>query len=364
MKKLITLICLVIAANSFSQDCQNPLSANSFQQFFNGIAAQPSEEKKLLRAQEMLRQSCLTSQQVKNIAVLFTDDRVRLEFCEDAWHKTFDRVNFFDVLESFSSLSNAMRLYDYTRTGIANIPTNNTLPAAINQDPVFANISYPSDKNYTGTMGCPGPILSESAFLALAREMNGQPSDAEKVNYVKNQGGVCLSMAQLMKLASLLKVEEERLNFMGDLFLQVRDQNNYAMARALFNAQINKDQWSGNISNFLAQNGTPAPTVEQPKILCATEADFKYTMQRINKQTFPTDKMNELKAAAKKSCYTMAQIRQFCGLFIGQKDKLDIMKMFYPKSIEKDRYHQLADVFTSTYYQLELHKFIKANPGK
>jgi hypothetical protein len=362
MKKLIILACLVMAANCFSQDCQNPLSANSFQQFFNGIAAQPTEDKKLARAQDMLRQSCLTSQQVKNIAVLFTDERVRLEFCESAWHKTFDRVNFFDVLESFTSLSNAMRLYDYTRTGIANIPTGSPMPVAINQDPVFANIPYPSDANYTGAMGCPGPILSESTFLGLAREMNGQPTDAEKVNYVKSQGSICMGMAQLMKLASLLKIEEERLNFMGDLFVQVRDQNNYAMARALFTAQINKDQWSGNISNYLAQNGTPA--VEQPKIVCATEADFKYTMQRINKQTFPTDKMNELKAAARKSCYTMAQIRQFCSLFIGQKDKLDIMKMFYPKSIEKDRYHQLADVFTSTFYQLELNKFIKANSGK
>lgn len=370
MKKLFALLLLLVPYLGQAQDCSNPISANAFQMFFNGIAGQPTDEKKLERAFEMLRQACLTSEQVKNIAVLFKSDAQRLEFGREAWRKTFDRVNFFDVYDTFTSLSNALRLYDFTRTGNISKPVVPTPvvttpePSLLPVEPVFAKISYPSDVNYNGRVGCIRTNLAQDKFMALAREVASNENDEMKIEILKMRGpNVCYSLEQLMKLSSLIKSEDQRINGMYEFFKQVHDQDNYAQGRAVFSSQLVKDQWMNLIGQYF---NMLAPPVEAKPIIpdcTASDADLKNTIRSVNLKNFPSDKMDALKFAAKNKCYSIPQIRVLCDLFIIDNQKLDVVKIFYEKCPEKDHYNQLSDLFISYYFQQELMKFIE-NGGK
>lgn len=364
MKKITTLLMFAIAISAFAQDCQNPVSNSSFQIFFNSIASQTTNEKKLERATDLVTHNCITSQQVKNIAILFSDDKQRLEFCRLAWHKTFDRVNFFDVYDAFASLSNAIRLYDYTKSNTTTdviatpAPIVETKPEVI--EPIFGDYQYPSHLNYSGPTGCVGPVIKDEVFMTWARKACCLPYDVDRSQYIiENTNGVCISMKQAMMLTSFIHTHALRLTTMKALFPHIYDQGNYPSANQLYNTQEMKADWTGTIELTLK------PVQSKPTVVdcTATDADLKNTIKSVNSKTFPSDKMDALRLADKNKCYSMAQIRQLCELFMIEKDKLDVMKIFYGKCTDKAHYDQLTDVFIAYYYQQELMNFIK-NGGK
>jgi hypothetical protein len=362
MTKLFTLLLLATCFAVIAQDCQNPVSAYSFQQFFNTIASQPTNDKKLERANELLSKNCLTSEQVKNIAILFKDDAIRLQFCKSAWHKTFDRVNFFDVYDTFTSLSTAIRLYDYTKSDQAAdiAPTVEIIPSPAEIIPIFGDLAYPSHLNYSGPTGCSGPVISEDAFMTIARKACCLPYDDSRSEYIlESSTGMCLSMAHAMKLTSFIHTHALRLTTMKALFPRIYDQGNYKVAASLFNTQELKTDWLETIQLTL----TPAPTSKTPVDCTATDVDLNNTIKSVNSKTFPSDKMDALKLAARNKCFSMSQIRKLCELFMMENDKLSIMKIFYARCTDRDHYDQLTDVFIAYYYQQELMTFIK-NGGK
>lgn len=364
MKKITTLFLLAFALNSFAQDCQNPVSNSSFQSFFNSIATQSTNEKKLERATDLITHNCITSQQVKNIAILFSDDKTRLEFCRLAWHKTFDRVNFFDVYDAFASISNAIRLYDYTKSSSNNevvvIPAPPVEAKPEDKEPIFGDYQYPNHLNYNGPRGCPGPPVNDIIFMTIARKACCLPYDDQRSQYIiENTKGLCISMSQAMKLTSFIHTHFTRLHTMKQLFPGIYDQGNFQSANQLFNTQELKTDWTNTIELTLKQTDFKPPVVDCK----ATDADLNNIIKSVNSKTFPTDKMDALKLAAKNRCYSLTQIRKLCELFMIDNDKLAVMKIFYAKSPDKEFYDQLTDVFIAYYYQQELMTFIK-NGGK
>ena len=93
-KVYIFAFIFVWANNSYAQNCQNPVNNVVYQSQFNQVASQASNQQKLDKALGFINNGCYMSQQVKNIALLFTEDSYRLDFCKAAYSHTFDQVNF------------------------------------------------------------------------------------------------------------------------------------------------------------------------------------------------------------------------------------------------------------------------------
>ncbi|HEU4716819.1 MAG TPA: DUF4476 domain-containing protein [Bacteroidia bacterium] len=352
------LSALLITANVFAQDCQDPVSPAVFQSNFNVIAVQHTNQKKLEQADLFVNSNCLTAAQVKNIAQLFTDDSYRLDFCKNAYLHTFDRVNFYDVYDTFTKFSYAFRLNDYIHELDSNTASNTTT-VTVNPPPhaapVFPNYSYPAIAAYNGKKGCAGPVISDDAFNNIAQNVFSQPTDESKVVAIQSASNAnCLSFAMIMKLSSLVGNESLRLSVMENTFSKVFDLENYPSGTQLFTDNNNQAAWLNYAKNTLTP--PPAPCV-------TSDADFNTVLASVHSKPFDNDKMSTLQLAAKDRCFSVAQIRKLAAEFAFSDAKLKVFKMLYAKCNDQQDYYQCLDDLTFSTEKDDLSNFIK-NGGK
>ncbi|CAN5418887.1 hypothetical protein BH09BAC5_BH09BAC5_17950 [soil metagenome] len=353
MKKFFTLFAFsfLFVAISFAQDCINPVSSVVYQSNFNQIAVQQTNQKKLDKANEFVKNNCISAAQVKNLAQLFTDDIYRLEFCKVAYFHTFDRINFYDVYDAFSSFSNAFRLHDFIQAN-AVVVTTNPNPPTSNPNPVFPAYVYPSIANYNGPKGCNGPVISDDAFKLIAQNVFQQPTDESKLVAIQNASNMnCMSFAMMMKLTSLVNNEALRLNILENTFSKVFDQNNYNSGAVLFAEQNNQNNWIGFAQNFLIPPLPPCIT---------NDADFKSVLNNVQAKHFDNEQMDVILLAAKDRCFSVAQIRTFSKEFPFGEDKMKLFKSLYAKCNDQSNYYQLVDELTFQTEKTELTNFINS----
>lgn len=364
MNRIILLfLLLTLSTLGKAQNCANPMTNAIFQPGFNLIASQTTNQKKLDRALEVVSKNCLLSSQVKNIAVLFTDDSYRFEFCRTVYLSTFDQVNFFEVYDAFTSFSYSFRLYDYTRNPQQTIlPTFEkplVIPAELPKEPVvpkFANLVYPSISKYTGNTGCEGLIADDATFNVRAIQVASQPTDESKFIAIQlSVEEACFSMAQVMKLTSLVLSEKIRLNTLVETFPKIYDQDHYMSGRGLFNSTDFQNQWVASAQFALAP---PAPTV-----CSVAETDMKSVLKSVQAKNFPDEKLKLLSVIKKDKCFNVAQINTFSKEFPFDKDKLEAIKMLYEGCPDKPNYFKLIEELSFAYLRDELAEFIK-NDGK
>ena len=243
MKKIVFTLAIVItsAALGFSQNalrCNSPISNLVFQQKVNEINMQRVELRKLQVAKEIATNNCLSSSQVRQIAQMFTDDFNRLDFSMAAYANVFDKDNFYEVYDAFERFSNVFRLHDYTLAYQPLPPKSHThqpaQPADVVMEIIFPEYNYPVCLHYSGMTGC-NPPIRDNELRQLAGQLRNQPSEATKMaiatQLVLNN---CLTTEHVMKLASMLENESQRLNFLKQSFPHVYDQQNYMAGEQLF----------------------------------------------------------------------------------------------------------------------------------
>lgn len=350
MKKIFTslLLFLAIANTSIAQNCQNPISSATFQTGFNMIAVQQGDPAKLLKASRFTSDKCLYSSQIKTIALLFAGDSVRYEYCKSAYSHTYDPAEFYDVYEAFRSFSWALRLYNYVEHYAGPVVVNDQAPAQVS----FPAYAYPDTIRYTGKKGCPGPAMTDNAFTQAAQNVFIQPTDESKfvaVQSIANQN--CLTFAQSMKLASLMKSDDYRLRTLTNTFYKVYDQEHYASGIVLFSTTQGQNDWTNFAKSYLTP---PAPECK------VSEADFKTIMNDLQAKRFTDDKMNMVELIAKDRCFTVSQIRKIAAEFSGGDEKIKTFKLLYPKCKDQNNYYQVIDDLTFSSEKDEMKRFIAA----
>lgn len=359
MNRILLLVLVTSSIFSRAQDCSNPLTNAVFQAGFNLIASQTTNQKKLDHSLALINKSCLLSTQIKNIAILFTEDNYRFEFCRAAYLSTFDRVNYFEVYDAFTSFSFALRLYDVTRSPQQIIVPilNKTLekvkePTKEPVAPKFDNFVYPSAGDYTGNTGCEGTIAGDALFNTRAIQVASQPTDESKLIAIRlSTEDACYTMAQLMKLTSLIGSEEIRYNTLSECFPKIYDQDHYVSARSLFKSTHLQNQWVTSAQFMLTP---PAPAV------CVVEAsEMKEVMKSLQTKSFSSEKMDLLRNRKTDKCFNVDQISSLSKEFSFDKDKLAVMKMFYNSCPNIEDYSKLLDELSFGYLQDDLTQFIK-----
>ncbi|HTL81040.1 MAG TPA: DUF4476 domain-containing protein [Bacteroidia bacterium] len=360
MKHIFTLLLSSILFTLSAQNCTTPVTEAVFQTNFTAIAVQHSDAAKLTTASVFANNNCESATQVKTIALLFATDSMRLKFCQVAVPHTSNLSDFFVVYDAFSSFSEALRLYDYVnKYQAANVvsattSTTSNPQSTVVHDPVYPNWSYPDTARTTKNKGCNGPVISDAAFLSTSRNVNTQPTDEAKVVAIENASGTfCLSMAQMMKLSSLLNSEDLRLRVMKNCFARTYDQEHYASASVLFTSNDNKTAWTTYAQTFLIPPPPP----------CVTDQEFTTIIQQIRSKTFTDDKMNALTLINKDHCFNTAQIKTISKEFPFDEEKMKAMKMLYPKCSDQSNYYTLVDELTFTQDKTSFSNWIK-NGGK
>ncbi len=364
MKRIPFFILFLFVASftGISQNCVNPVSQQVFQANFNQVAIQQTNQKKLEKATVFASTNCMMAAQVKNIALLFTEDNYRLEFCKIAYSHTFDQVNFYDVYDAFTAFSFAFRLHDYIHMP-APAPVEPAIIIAPQPTaPVYPNVAYPSSATYRGRKGCNGPVMNESDFKTVAQNVFVQPTDESKQLTIQNaSNSYCMDFAQLMKLVSIMKSESFRMQTMQFVFPRIYDLDNYQPGIVLFTTTQLQNEWINFATGYLTPPAQPTPV---PITVCVvTAADFNSILTSLKAKSFPADKLALLDLIGKDRCFSVEQIKIIGKEFSFGEDKLKAFKKLYAKCADQNNYYKLVDELTFSSEKDNLNNYIK-NGGK
>ncbi len=364
MKKITFFILFLFVASftGFSQNCVNPVSQQVFQTNFNQIAIQQTNQKKLEKASVFASTNCMMAAQVKNIALLFTEDNYRLEFCKIAYSHTFDQVNFYDVYDAFTAFSYAFRLHDYIHMPAPAPVEPAIIIAPQPTTPVYPNVAYPTSANYRGRKGCNGPVMNESDFKTVAQNIFVQPTDESKLLTIQNaSNSYCMDFAQLMKFSSIIKSEQLRMQAMQFAFPRIYDLDNYQPGIVLFTTTQMQNDWINFATGYLTPPAQPTPA---PAPVCVvTAADFNGIITSLKAKSFPSDKMGLVELLSKDRCFSVDQVKIIGKEFTSASDKLKAFKLLYAKCADQSNYYKLVDELTFSSDKEALNTYIK-NGGK
>ncbi len=359
MKKLLLLLLLVPFVLK-AQNCQSPMQAGVFKQKLNQLALQPNDQQKLQVAKNMLQGACLLSSQVKDMAMVFAVDYYRYEFCKRAWRHVFDPGNFYDVYDAFGNLSNAIRLYDF----VNHANTNNEPDPDPHHPPYvpsnwYPDLAYPVAIGYKGATGC-GLPLADNDFEVLSKTAVLQKTDASRRNEaMKLVASNCLTLAQAMKLATLMELESNRLVFMKEVFPKLYDLEDYSFATEIFTNIPYKNDWLAYCPTILdLSNQNPPPPVT---IICEVpEQDYNDIKKSISNVSVNSTRVTLAKQViSTKKCFTVRQIAGIIDLFSIESSRLEIALFSYDYCTNTQDYYQLTESFYTTSSKNKLLEFIK-----
>jgi len=334
MKRFVVLLLLTAFTGLLyaqSPDCQQKISDQQFNQKYQLIKSKPSDNSKLQISKQLLRSSCLSSKQVKDIAFLFEDDILRLKFTKAAYKRTIDKQNFYGVFDTFIYFSNAFRLYDFINIKKEN---NNNNENPVTNKFEFPNYNYPPHHNYNGAKNC-SQVISENRFNYIVNQLYYIKSDQEKygkaVDLIKNN---CLPTSNLMKIGSLFKSESLKLKFASVAKKSVFDLDNYIEMKQIFNTPSGRSSFIDALGN---QESVVINTCE------VTNTQYRTVLTTIKNETYNTNKFNTAKHLIKsKKCFTAQQIKGIIELFSYENSKLEIAKYAFDYTTNKSDYYAIV----------------------
>jgi hypothetical protein len=353
--KLIAFLLILTVSQAYSQGsyrCDVPMPDHIFRQKHKSVTLQLTEDRKLQAATAIAVNNCLSVEQVKSLTSLFIDDFNRLKFAKTAWRNTVDKENFYFVYDDFAYFSTVFILHDYIKSMEAN-PTDYLPPY---EPPITLNfplLNYPAYENYLGPANCNFP-MREDEFLRLAIQVAGNNSEANKMLLLTQIAqNNCMSVAQAMKLASLLGSEPNRLSFFKAAYLSIFDLNNLSFGAQLFSHIPNKAAYNEFISR-------PAPGPVGPPPCEVSPEDFRQIMESVKQESFNSTKLTIAKQIIRsKQCFTTRQITELVKLFSFDDTRLELAKFAFDYTIDRENYYQVADAFSFSSSKEELMKFLE-----
>lgn len=384
MKKLSTVFVLIVFLTQFTvfaqiqkSTCIRVMNTVEFSRLNNRLQAASTDEVKLTFAKNAIKNSCLTSAQAKQITQTFQSDFHRLDFAMDAFHKTIDAHDFYEVFDSFIYFSNAFRLHDYILSYQKELHSDvkdkkvDEVVKVIKEEVKAPNIqfpkyNYPSVFQYNGERQCERP-LSDEVFMDIAQQLVAQNNDFNKLT-VASVGALshCLSVEQLMKLASLLSTDENKLTFLIKAYPSVFDPGNYLSVQQVFTSNITREK----LNLFLLNQNKVEEITEEVEVIsiqsCEVSAEeFKEITASISEATFENTKMNLAKSIlSQKQCFSSSQIKTMVNLMTFDRTKLELAKFAYDYCTDSDNYFKLNSAFGHSSTQNELIEFVNSKQNK
>jgi hypothetical protein len=359
LQKIIILCCAFSLSVSLKSqtNCIYPISQNQFNQLKAGIFNSNVPNQRFQRAITLVSGNCISAHQLMEIMNLFQDDRLKLDLAMGGYRNITNPLDFYDVYNQFSLFSSAFRLHDFVN-GISSpqIPGEVILPT-IPAELIFPNWSYPSLIGYMGVKNCL-TNLADSDFLAYARDVQSRQNENDKLQSARLLvSGTCLSTAQVMKLTSLLTLENARLEVLKAAYDHIFDEASLEAASQVFTHQPNQLAWI----EFIKQKRNLAAQQAIVQTPCSvTETQYAQIKDALTRERSSITRVNVAKNQIPLyTCFTSQQIKGILSTFSSSIDKLEIAKLGYGYVSDKQNYYFTVNpVITSSIDRDELSKYI------
>ena len=361
MKHLYLLLTiLLISLSAHSQNCTAPVSGMVFKQKYSQLSAMRQDQQRLSVATEFARKNCLLTYQVKQVAELFNDDITRLGFIQDAYPAIFDKENMYDLYDAFAYFSTAMRLHDFIDGMSPRDNRRNDYSGNRERPFEFPDYNYPSYENYRETTICSQPISDEVFYRVLRNVMNQRDDDSRITAAMQLAQSNCLTVAQLMKMGSLIEKEAKRLDYFKRSYDYTYDIGNYHYGNQLFKDKTYHADFDKFVTTRRGQprknDQTRRPDDRQCRV---SDVEFQEIMTTIKGQTFENTQLSMAKQIVRtKQCFTTMQIKMLLGVFSFENTKLDMAKYCYAYCVDRGDYYKINSAFTVSTSVDELNKYI------
>ncbi|MDO9511277.1 MAG: DUF4476 domain-containing protein [Bacteroidales bacterium] len=356
MKRIFLAVFLSIAGLVVLAQNQQQLPAEKmpdrvYNQYFDQFSMQKTDAMRMQNGRTWMGRYSLTSYQVKKLAQLFYSDEERLAFAMAVYPNVRDKENFYDVYDVFAFFSTVFRLHDFVNGMQMAVP--------INQVPVmnFPPYMYPVWEGYTGPRGCQMPVSAED-FNFLAFQVQQQNDENSRLNLaIDISRNNCLSVAHIMKLSSLIPMEQIRLNYLKAVSQFAFDQRNLEGAAQVLRQEILSNEFISFVRHNMPGVGfDPMPPINPCMI---NDADFREMKSMIDKQSFNNTRLSMARQSiGARKCFTSHQILEIVKLMQYESSKMELAKFAYDYCLDREKYYVVTEAFSFESSKQDLLKFI------
>lgn len=339
-------------------NCQNPISALQFQRLNNNLSMQGDFRSRLVYASNLVSNNCITTLQLMTVLSYFGEDIDKLSVAMNGYPQVVNKQDIYDVFDSFAYFSTAFKFNDYINNFNGNQPVV-VAPAPVPVQITYPQLNYPNPAAYRGQHNCNLPV-TEQEFNLSARQIAQQGSQNLKYKSALDFASTyCITVAQVMKLTTLLSSETDRINILKVAYPNMFDEGNSEQAAQVFGIVQNRNEFLNFINLQRQQNIIPeaAPCnldenkFQQMKSIFAREISSS-TRVSIVKDQLPLY-----------NCYKSSQIKEIVATFISSSDKMTISKFAYDYVIDRENYFfEISPLLNSSMDRKALSNYIASRP--
>lgn len=347
--KWILLLIFPLAIQSKAQSifCNDSLSQKKYKKEISHLSDVLNEKMKLEQTLELAKANCLTTSQAIGFSKLFKREESRLKFLKTAYTGIRDKEKFYETFNTFSHFSFAFQLYDFIKEKQLE---DSTILDAIQ----FPDFVYPDYKYYKGKTTCNLPV-DEQKFKSLLMQIYKQSSSATKTavaNTLVSKN--CISTAQAIKMAYLIKSDNNKSTFLENAYRYIYDKDNFGSAAQVFSDKRTKE----GFMQWLDRAKEQKDLYKECKIETEQFDSIKTKIDAIALVQNKIDKAKKILKAGQ--CFSSEQIKTIVALFEFDSRKLEIAQFAYPYCDDQNNYYIVADAFQFSKGKNKLIKFVNS----
>jgi hypothetical protein len=351
--------------------CLTPMGNVAFQQSLRTITSITNPAQRLSKASAIVRSNCLSTIQVGEIMRAFNNDDQKLNIASGSLNSITDYGNVYFLMDEFAHFSTAFMFYDQLTRGVqpvTQVPVPVVEPPVIVPAPVpvmtFPVLNYPAVNMYNGPRNCDA-YLAENDFLVFAQDIfNRQGENLRMDASLSLVSRTCLSVAQAMKIATLLSLENNRMEFLKAAYNRIFDEANYDQAQQVFNHQPNKFAFAEFLKAKRLAALPPPPVVQPPAPCVVSSEQFRMLRETLAREGSSSSRVviakNQIPAM---KCFTSQQMKDILNLYPSSSDRLDVAKFAFQYITDKDNYFlTVSSLFNSSSDRENLSNFVASQP--
>ena len=351
--------------------CLTPMGNVAFQQSLRTIKSITNPAQRLSKASAIVRSNCLSTIQVGEIMRAFNNDDQKLNIASGSLNSITDYGNVYFLMDEFAHFSTAFMFYDQLTRGVqpvTQVPVPVVEPPVIVPAPVpvmtFPVLNYPAVNMYNGPRNCDA-YLAENDFLVFAQDIfNRQGENLRMDASLSLVSRTCLSVAQAMKIATLLSLENNRMEFLKAAYNRIFDEANYDQAQQVFNHQPNKFAFAEFLKAKRLAALPPPPVVQPPAPCVVSSEQFRMLRETLAREGSSSSRVviakNQIPAM---KCFTSQQMKDILNLYPSSSDRLDVAKFAFQYITDKDNYFlTVSSLFNSSSDRENLSNFVASQP--
>lgn len=380
MNRRTTLIVMVLSFSITKNIQSQNISWSNSDVFSNTIVTIQTTNNQKIRYNNALNyfsNTHSTTKQLKDVIFYMNNDQRKYDLCVVAYPNIIDKDNFKKIYNSFSKISNAIKLYRDTQGKDEllsiqyNCQLNNTeqdintkFDLLMQQGDIFlsankfikaitlfleAKTLKPQD---------PNPILKIEEARKWKQELanlnNQQDTNSIKFDLQIQQGDHLLTYNLFDEAIGSYEVA---------MTLKPGDQTAYNRIKE---ANRRKQELKDTVIEEVeveeveeVEDEEIPETIEIIEETCITEkSKFSHILSTIESQTFSSDMKEMTKKQVSKNCLSMDQFKQIVSLFSMDDDKLEIIQFYYDHAEFPDKMYLFRELLTFSSSKKEFDDFL------